>query len=107
METETGSSGLKIAEAIPKWRKELTKYLTEMNDFKTEEDIQLIIRKLSGYSARASRIRSESVRNKHSSSKLIRLIEDEIDPFISEVERQFRFFSRVQSTIDSEIALSR
>lgn len=98
---------LEITEAIPKWRKELTGYLIEIRGFENEEDIGHVIRKLSSYSARASRMRSEAVRNKHSSAKLVRFIEDEIDPFIGEIERQFRFFSRIQSTIDSEIALSR
>jgi hypothetical protein len=87
-------------EVVKGWREELLGYLREMADFSNLNDSYIILRKISGFSARAT-----YMNNLIGSSKNRQLTEfkfNEIVPFLKESEFQFKIWSRVASIHASE-----
>ena len=93
------------SDIVDSWRKELLGYLKEMHDFKSLNDISLILRKLSGFSARASYMHAIAVRSGNKEVSAFRT--KEIDPFLKETEFQFRVWSRVNSVYQQEWEMSK
>jgi hypothetical protein len=78
-------------ESLEQWRSELDEFYNRMNRFAEDEDE--IFRNLSAMSARMSQIRTEVVRKENRALQVFRT--QEIDPFLKECDRQFKFWSRV------------
>lgn len=94
-------SSSQIPEAISSWREELIGYLKEVYNFSQgESDTLEVVKKLSSYSARASYMRITAVRSNNRDMMNFRI--NEIDPFLKEVELQFRIWSRVGALIKDE-----
>jgi hypothetical protein len=88
---------------ILNWREELDDYYTQMQDFINDEPDEIFMR-LSAFTSRVSFIRSQIMR---SSSRMLQAFRTgEIDPFISECDRQFKFWSRVQSVYQTEASMT-
>src|SRR4051794_4926356 len=83
------------AENVESWRDEIAHYYLSMQQFR-ECGIDEIFMSLAGMSARASEIRSRLVQMQTRSASSFRT--QEIDYFISECDRQFKTWSRVQAT---------
>jgi hypothetical protein len=88
------------SEQIGLWRQELLGYLNTMAKFHEEQDYVSILGDLSAMSARASGMRQRIVRSNNDESKRFRL--DEIDPFLKEVDRQFKDYSRSIAVVSQE-----
>ena len=88
------------SEQIGLWRQELLGYLNRMAKFHEEQDYVSILGDLSAMSARASSMRQLIVRSNNDESKRFRL--DEIDPFLKEVDRQFKDYSRSIAVVSQE-----
>ena len=88
---------------IESWRKEISGYLEEMRGFQNI-NVDTILRKLSGFSARASQIRMTIVRTPDKRAQTFRT--QEVDYFLSEVDRQFKVWSRVASLMQTEWEIS-
>ena len=88
---------------IRKIREEIDGYYREMIQFPAMEADE-IFQRLSAYTARVSYIRSSMMRTDNRA--LVSLRTKEIDPFISECDRQFKIWSRVFSvqTLDWNLA---
>lgn len=84
---------------IEQYRKELDSFYEEMKEF-DDSDLGDVFLKLSSWSARVSEIRGYLSRFESKSKTAFRT--KEIDPFLSEVDRQFRTFSRIQALRESE-----
>lgn len=84
---------------VDQLRAEIDRYFDEMKRFQgyAPDEIFLL---LSGWTARASEVRGQL--NRSSKSVARQLITREIDPFIQECERQFRYHSRRHSVNDME-----
>ena len=91
-------------EFLDECRPELLNYLKEMYDFHNQFDSRDILRQLSAFSARASWMRNLATRS--SKNEIIRFRIDEIDPFLEEVERQFKIYSRLISANEFEYKLT-
>lgn len=94
-----------VKEVIETWRPEILGYLKEMRDFYQEEDCRLVLRTLSAYSARASYMRNFASRS--GNEKINRFRIDELDPFLMEVDRQFKIYSRLISANQFEFDLTK
>lgn len=92
-------------EVFEKLRPELVGYLKEMHKFQDDPDLNGILRKLSGFSARASWMRNIVVRSQI--NEIVRFRIDEIDPFLSEVDRQFKIYSRILSSNQFELDMTK
>ena len=86
---------MKSQEVLGEWRPEILSYLQEMYNFHKIPDSREVLRTLSAYSARASLMRNLAVRS--SANDINRFRIDELDPFLVEVERQFKIYSRLIS----------
>lgn len=91
------------SQGIPDWRVELDDYYETMRKFQAIE-INDIFMALSAFSARASEIRSLLVRDQSRAANGFRT--QEIDPFLAEVDRQFKVWSRIQAINELEVRLS-
>lgn len=91
-------------EVLGEWRPEILGYLKKMYTFKDEVDAREILRTLSAFSARASWMRNLAIRS--SQNEIIRFRLDELDPFLDEVERQFKIYSRLISANQFELDLT-
>lgn len=91
------------AEDVSAWRNEFDSYYQQMHLFR-EMEIDEILMALSAFSARASEIRSQLVRVDTRLHTAFRT--KEVDPFLEEVDRQFKLWSRVQSVRDMDFRLS-
>ena len=89
-------------DAIKKWRMEIDEYFSGMHQFSVLEPDEIFMR-LSSYSSRVSAIRSVVVRMENRQYTAFRT--KELDPFLEECDRQFKFWSRIQSvrTLEWEI----
>jgi len=94
-----------VDEQLEKFRGEILEYLTECYEFHTVEDIVEILRKISAYRARASWIRFGII--KGTNPKFNRFRIDELDPFIAELDNQFKIYSRVSSVQQFEWEMSK
>jgi hypothetical protein len=92
-------------EVLKEWRPELIGYLKEMFSFHEAEDARDVLKLLSAYSARASLMRNLAIRS--SINEIVRFRIDEIDPFLTEVERQFKIYSRLIAANQFEFDLTR
>jgi len=90
---------------IDSWRKELLTYLKDMHEFQSMNDVSSILRKLSGFSARASYMHAIAVRSGNKDVAAFRT--KEIDPFLKETEFQFRVWSRINSVYQQEWEMSK
>lgn len=91
-------------EFLEECRPELLQNLQKMYDFHNQFDSREILRTLSAFSARASWMRNLAIRS--SKNEIIRFRIDEIDPFLEEVERQFKIYSRLISANEFEYKLT-
>ena len=96
--------GKTLNEVLEGWRKEILTYLEEMCSFASMDTLD-ILKLLSSYSARASFIRNRVVRSGSKSAETFRL--KELDPFLTEVDRQFKVWSRIASIMANEWEISR
>lgn len=88
--------------AVEKLRQELDTYLEQMQQFPTMMPDE-IFRLLSGWTARATELRIQLNRSDNGRSNAFRT--KEIDPFLEECERQFKFHSRIQASQEMEMRL--
>lgn len=93
-----------LQDEIGDHHKELVGYLQEMHDFKTKDTIE-IMQQLSAYSARASWMRNRLVRSGSKVAETFRI--KEVDPFLTEVDRQFKIWSRIASVVATEWDIAR
>jgi hypothetical protein len=85
---------------IDTWRQEITGYWEQMVHLGERNDVEVILRTLSMWSARSGYMHSATVR---SNNKLaIDFRTKEIDYFHDEVDRQFKIWSRVATVVQSE-----
>lgn len=89
---------------ISSWRAEITKYLQDMNDFQFQEASE-VFRNLAAYSARASWIRNQLMQK--AARPYVAFRTGEVDPFLAEVERQFKIWSRIVAVTQQEWDMSR
>lgn len=89
--------------SVEGWRNEVDAYYVRMRDFGTIETDE-IFAELAAFSARASEIRGWLVRSQTRASNSFRT--QEIDPFISECDRQFKLWSRYQAVREMDFRLS-
>lgn len=98
-----------IEEAIPSWREELQTSLEQIykyaKDDEKSQDYIAIMKMLSSFSSRATYIRSICV--KSNNRKVIAFKSDEVDPFLKEVELQFRIWSRAAAIQKDEFEMHR
>lgn len=94
---------LTLANDIDGWRAELDQYFATMREFRMMEPDEIFVA-LSGFTSRASEIRSRLVRVESRSNQAFRT--REIDPFLEECDRQFKLWSRVVSVQSIEAELS-
>lgn len=88
---------------IDQWKDELIVYFQVMKDFRNM-DAEEIFLSLSAFSARASEMRSMLVRDTSKRSQSFRT--QEVDPFIEECDRQFKFHSRAQAIREMEVRIA-
>ena len=84
---------------ITGWRKELDAFYDNMNSFKNEDPAEIFML-LSAWTARASYIRTQVVRANNRAMNFFRT--QEIEPFLTECDRQFKFWSRAVSVMQIE-----
>lgn len=99
------ASSVKANQFLVDARAELDGYYKEMRDFDTIDPGE-IFKKLAAMSARASFIRSKIVR-RNQGPDVSNFRTKEIDPFISEVDRQFKVWSRYLSVVQIDWDMSR
>ena len=92
---------MKAQEILDSWRPELVSYLEEMVEFSSRDSRDVLLT-LSGFSARASYMRNFASRSKN--DLIVRFRIDEIDPFLSEVDRQFKIYSRLITVAQAEFS---
>lgn len=85
---------------IATWRKELLNYLVDMATFKDNSGHVDVLSQISAMSARASYMRELVVVVPTNECKRFRL--DEVDPFLKEVDRQFKTWSRIIAVVSQE-----
>lgn len=85
------------------WRTELDSYFARMRNFASLEPDE-IFKELSAMSARVSELRGRLVRSQSRLANTFRT--QEIDFFLSEVDRQFKLYSRITAirTLDWEMS---
>lgn len=92
-------------ETLEGWRTELDRFYEGLNSFSVIDEPGEIMRKLSAMSARASEMRTQIVRLENKSLSGFRT--REVDPFLTECDRQFKIWSRVLSVMQVEVDLTR
>lgn len=81
-------------DVIENWQHELDEYYKVMNHLNVIEPSD-VLQKLSSWSARASEMRGQLMRVDSRKSNAFRT--REVDPFLTECDRQFKIHSRLQS----------
>lgn len=84
---------------IESWRKELDAFYDEMNAFRSYDPADVFM-KLSAWTARASYVRTQVVRANNRVMNYFRT--QELEPFLVECDRQFKFWSRAVSVMQIE-----
>lgn len=85
---------------IAEWRGELSSYLQEMYRFSEIADPLAILKKLSSMGARVRYMQFKLSRAGSRTAKNV--LFDEINPFLEEVDLQFRIWSRVGALMKDE-----
>ena len=93
------------SEQIPQFQSEIDQYYMAMQSEFSEVDVRSIMSSLAGMSARASHMRALIIRNEGRVAKTFRI--GQIDPFLAEVDRQFKTWSRYQSVVQMEFDASK
>lgn len=88
---------------VSQLRKEIDGYYEEMKGFGGQYPDDIFL-KLSSWTARMSEVRGRLTRSSKVSANRIRI--DEVDPFISECDRQFKFHSRRQAVNEMDFRLA-
>jgi hypothetical protein len=91
------------AQDISGWRDEIDHYYLSMQQFEQCETDEIFM-SLAGFSARASEVRTRLQRMQTRAATAFRT--QEIDPFLEEVDRQFKLWSRVQAVREMDFKLS-
>ncbi len=95
-----------LNELLGSFRQELSGYLEEMFNFSQKQDDPYdILQRLSAMSARGGWIRSQVVRS--SKREVVHFKSEEVDPFLKQVDLQFRIWSRVAAIHKDEWDMSR
>lgn len=104
-ELELTSAGVEASGSrwLDNLRKELDGYYDEMKGFPDAYPDEIFLR-LSSWTARMSEVRGKLTRSGKQAANRVRI--DEVDPFISECERQFKFHSRRQSVNEMDFKLA-
>jgi len=84
-----------------KLREEIDQYYEDMKALDSSEDVYI---QLSSWTARMSEVRGQLTRS--SSPAAVRARIDEVDPFIAECDRQFKYHSRRQSVNELDMKLA-
>lgn len=92
-----------LDDEVTSYRKEIVGYLEEMVTFRQKDTVE-ILQLLGAYSARASYMRNRVVRSGSKRAETFRV--KELDPFLNEVDRQFKVWSRVASVMTAEWEMS-
>ncbi len=88
---------------VSRLQAEVDSWYAGMKEFAGMDPSDIFMR-LAAYSARASEIRTQAQRTDN--RRLTAFRTKELDPFLDEVDRQFKLFSRIQSVRDMEARLS-
>jgi hypothetical protein len=92
-----------IANDLAGLRAEVDAYYTAMRGFQ-DLSLEEVFIQLAGLSARASEIRTNLIRQDRRAFQAFRT--GEIDPFLTEVDRQFKVWSRLQSVREMEFKMT-
>lgn len=92
------------SDLIPGFQAEIDQFFAQMADF-SEIDLRGALASLAAMSARVSYMRSQIIRNEGRVAKSFRT--GQIEPFLDEVDRQFRTWSRLQSVVQMEWDISK
>lgn len=95
--------GLTDRQLLERWKSEVDDYHRKLRTFDEVEPDEIFIH-LAGITARASEIRKDLMRMNHRAANAFRI--HEIDPLITECDRQFKFWSRMVTVrgIDAQLA---
>jgi len=85
------------------FRKEFDGCFQEMKEFEGKQPDDIFM-KLAAWSARASEIRSWIVRSESRKTTAFRT--REIDPFLEEIDRQYKFWSRTQAVREMDFKMA-
>lgn len=85
-------------------RGELTGFYAQMRDFQGR-DIRVVLAEIAAMSARASEIRHGLIHGESRAESAFRT--KQLDPFLDEVDRQFKVWSRVQTVLAMEWDMSK
>lgn len=101
--TPEPARGATERQVLQAWKKEIDQYHRSLVGFSEVEPDEIFI-KLAGITARASEIRKDLVRMARRDANSLRT--QEVDPLISECDRQFKYWSRVVTVrgIDAQLA---
>lgn len=102
-ELQTPAEQRTDASVIAGARAALDQYYAKMRDF-GETDISEILMALAAFSAYASELRGQLQR--YDNRRLQSFRTKELDPFIEELDRQFKIWSRYQAVRDMEFRMS-
>lgn len=89
-----------VKTVIRDWHNEIIKYTEMMCEFHKQDDIIEILQTCSALSSRVTLMRIQL--SKSSANEATRFRIDEIDPFLLEVDRQFKTYSRIAAIKESE-----
>ena len=92
-----------VAQVVGSIQAELNDYLRRLKDLNSYPPVE-VFQTLSAISARLAEIRNRLIRTDNRRFTALRT--KEVDPLIDEVDRQFKFHSRIQAVRDSELRLS-
>ena len=101
-EEESNLQRERVRDEIQAIRDELDEYYRGMKALQASEPDQIFL-KLAAWSARVSEIRVTLVRSQTRSKQALRT--QEVDPFLEEIDRQFKFFSRYQSVREMDFKI--
>lgn len=90
-------------DAVMVWRDEIFGYFERMHRFASKEQDEVFM-DLAAFSARASEIRMRLMQIQSRAAQGFRT--GEVDPFLSECDRQFRLWSRVFAVKELDVRLS-
>lgn len=93
------------SDLIPTFQAEIDQFYQAMAEEFNEIDVRSTMASLAAMSARVSFMRSQIIRNEGRVAKSFRT--GQIEPFLEEVDRQFKTWSRYQAIVQMEFDASR